>query len=665
MVLLLVPAIVRAEDDIELRNWTAPPYWVPEQGPDRLAAARASVGEQTSDPQPLVNLPSGPLPFIAITPCRLADTRDGTFPFGYGPPFMVAAGPRNFVFTGRCGIPASAQAVSANLTATNTLGPGFILNYPAGGSLPSPPVSSLNYVLGQTVANSAIVPLGTGGAATFIAGVSGTDLIIDVNGYYAGTGLVTSLNALTGDVVLSPGSNVTITPSSGNMLTIASANSGGTVTTIGTGPGLMGGPITSAGIISVATGGITSSMLATGAVGLLQIDSSQVQARVTSICPPGSTIQSIGADGSVVCAGNPVPQSGFSLTPVDTAGNVCQFPSITIGSDGLGLLSYYDITNHDLKVAHCLNVACTSATFSTRDSGGDVGQYTSIAIGSDGLGLISYYDVTNGDLKVAHCSDVACTGVTLSTLDSAGDVGLQTSITIGSDGLGLISYYDISNGDLKVAHCTNVSCTAATLSTLDSAGTVGALSSITVGSDGLGLISYFDSNNTALRVAHCSDVACTSADLYTLDSAGIVGQYTSITVGSDGLGLISYRDLTNLDLKVAHCSNVACSAASLATLDSAGDVGQYDSITIGSDGLGLISYSDITNSDLKVAHCSNVACSTATLSTLDSPGFVGFYTSITIGSDGFGLIAYRDNSNGDLKVAHCSNAFCTPYVRRR
>ena len=31
---------------------------------------------------------------------------------------------------------------------------------------------------------------------------------------------------------------------------------------------------------------------------------------------------------------------------------------------------------------------------------------TSITIGADGLGLISYYDVTNGDLKVAHCSNV-------------------------------------------------------------------------------------------------------------------------------------------------------------------------------------------------------------------------------------------------------------------
>jgi hypothetical protein len=32
----------------------------------------------------------------------------------------------------------------------------------------------------------------------------------------------------------------------------------------------------------------------------------------------------------------------------------------------------------------------------------------SITIGGDGLGVISYYDATNADLKVAHCGDSQC-----------------------------------------------------------------------------------------------------------------------------------------------------------------------------------------------------------------------------------------------------------------
>jgi hypothetical protein len=68
------------------------------------------------------------------------------------------------------------------VTVTNTLGPGHIVIFPQGGGQPT--ASTLNYVAGQTIANAAVVPLGAGGGITVVAGVSGTDLIIDTNGYY-------------------------------------------------------------------------------------------------------------------------------------------------------------------------------------------------------------------------------------------------------------------------------------------------------------------------------------------------------------------------------------------------------------------------------------------------------------------------------------------------
>lgn len=94
----------------------------------------------------------------------------------------------------------------------------------------------------------------------------------------------------------------------------------------------------------------------------------------------------------------------------------------------------------------------------TLDSAGSVGRYSSATIGVDGRALISYWDVTNSNLKVAHCTDLACSAATVTTLDSAGSVGLHSSITIGADGLALISYWDLTNGDLKVAHCSNAFC---------------------------------------------------------------------------------------------------------------------------------------------------------------------------------------------------------------
>jgi hypothetical protein len=89
----------------------------------------------------------------------------------------------------------------------------------------------------------------------------------------------------------------------------------------------------------------------------------------------------------------------------------------------------------------------------TLDDTADVGQFTSVTIGADHLGLISYYDITNRNLKVAHCSNLACTSASLTTLDDVGDVGQDTAITIGADTFGLISYHDVTNGNLKVAHC--------------------------------------------------------------------------------------------------------------------------------------------------------------------------------------------------------------------
>lgn len=126
--------------------------------------------------------PPGVGGFTPVDPCRLADTRGNGFTGAYGPPFMPGGAPRDFPIAGQCGIPFDARAVSFNFTVTNTAGPGFLLAYPQGGTQPT--VSTLNYALNQTVANAAIVPLASSGGITVIPGVSGSNLIIDVNGYF-------------------------------------------------------------------------------------------------------------------------------------------------------------------------------------------------------------------------------------------------------------------------------------------------------------------------------------------------------------------------------------------------------------------------------------------------------------------------------------------------
>jgi len=325
-----------------------------------------------------------------------------------------------------------------------------------------------------------------------------------------------------------------------------------------------------------------------------------------------------------------------------------QQTDITIGADGLGLIVQSDDSS-GLSVSHCDDVACTSATTSTIDSDGYVGVYSSITIGADGLGLISYSKrnprTTLGyDLKVAHCDNAACTSATITTLVS--DFVGTASITTGADGLGLISYVDANTTSLKIAHCDDAACTSATTTTFETDRDILGMTSITTGADGLGLFTYQDITDTPyqlpiFKVGHCDNAACTSATITTIDLDGRFGG-AKITTGADGLGLISYFDsIKSTDesiscsgycfnqLKVAHCDNTACTSVTTFTIDVVehdyyGPMDRHMSVTIGADGLPMISFRDFRVDDpqsaiedeltpdfVAVIHCGNAFCESA------------------------------------------------------
>jgi hypothetical protein len=76
--------------------------------------------------------------------------------------------------------------VALNITVTNPKGTGFLTAYPDGGATPD--ASNVNYVKGHTVANSAVVPVAADGRIDISNGgaqASGTDVIVDVVGYYS------------------------------------------------------------------------------------------------------------------------------------------------------------------------------------------------------------------------------------------------------------------------------------------------------------------------------------------------------------------------------------------------------------------------------------------------------------------------------------------------
>ena len=160
-------------------NWPAPATW---------SSAAAAGGLQTMTDV------SFALPFVAVTPCRIADTRGLGFSGQAGPP-ILDTGTRTFQISGtvsgvpaQCGIPTGADAVSFQFTIVSPNTNGNLIAWPAGGAVPT--ISVLNWSAGETaLGNGTIVPLSAGGAISVrinaAVGTAVGHLVIDVNGYFA------------------------------------------------------------------------------------------------------------------------------------------------------------------------------------------------------------------------------------------------------------------------------------------------------------------------------------------------------------------------------------------------------------------------------------------------------------------------------------------------
>jgi len=125
---------------------------------------------------------NGALQFVAVTPCRVADTRNPDGEFG-GPPIQGGTF-RNFAIPDNlnCGIPNTAAAYSLNVTVVPQGPLGYLTVWPTGESQPT--VSTLNSLDGRVKANAAIVPAGANEAVSVFASNT-TDVVLDIDGYFA------------------------------------------------------------------------------------------------------------------------------------------------------------------------------------------------------------------------------------------------------------------------------------------------------------------------------------------------------------------------------------------------------------------------------------------------------------------------------------------------
>jgi hypothetical protein len=173
--------------DVPLRNWPIPGLGKP--------AAPSGTKRVTSDI-------SFAMPFTAISPCRIADTRGGSFTGQAGAPGLTSFTNRVFQVAGtvagiptQCGIPGGAAAVSFQFTVVFPSAAGNLIAWSSG---PVPNISVLNWDPGTVaLGDSSIVPLSANAITVRLntAGAGQTaQLVIDVNGYF--TALTDTQNAL-------------------------------------------------------------------------------------------------------------------------------------------------------------------------------------------------------------------------------------------------------------------------------------------------------------------------------------------------------------------------------------------------------------------------------------------------------------------------------------
>ena len=126
------------------------------------------------------------LQFYPLSPCRVFDTRNQQ---GHlGGPYLHGTRERDFpVLWSDCQVPHNAQAYSINFTVVPWQGKplGYLSVWAAGSN--QPVVSTLNNPTATVVANAAIVPAGVGGAIAVYPDQD-TDLIADIDGYFAAPG---------------------------------------------------------------------------------------------------------------------------------------------------------------------------------------------------------------------------------------------------------------------------------------------------------------------------------------------------------------------------------------------------------------------------------------------------------------------------------------------
>jgi hypothetical protein len=173
----LAPSVLAGRYTIEVE----PVGWLTASTGFTAYASLGAYEVAINAPQGPTPPPPGPSAFTPLTPTRLVDTRNGVGAVG-----RVTAGRQVIVqVADGVRVPADATAAVVNVAAVNPAAAGFVTVYPCSDGVPD--TSTLNFVGGQTVANTTIAALSPAGqlcAWTYAE----TDILVDITGWLSPRG---------------------------------------------------------------------------------------------------------------------------------------------------------------------------------------------------------------------------------------------------------------------------------------------------------------------------------------------------------------------------------------------------------------------------------------------------------------------------------------------
>jgi hypothetical protein len=453
-------------------------------------------------------------------------------------------------------------------------------------------------------------------------------------------------------------------------------DSGGTVTSVSAGTGLSGGAITGSGTIGIANGGVTglqlaaaavgtpqlangavtSEKLANGAVGLAQVNTAQIQTRISGSCGAGDYLRGINADGSLNCELLPV---SFDRV-LDSSNDVGSSVSIALRSDGRPVIAHHNNTSGWLKLYSCSDAACVTGISRILDiAGADVGEDTSVAIRPNGLPVIVYRDVAAQALKLFDCTTETCSTGVARILDDSVDVSARnTSMVLRADGRPFIAYYEFTNFTVRAYDCANVSCSSGVVCTLSGGGVTST--DVQIRADGRPLIAVGGNPGagTRVRLYDCTNLDCTTATVRAPPSTPSAAP-VALLIRSNDRPLIATTGLSG-NLTMSDCADAICSST-LQTILTTGTSFNTVAMKLRSNGFPLIAYGDVVaanQSDLALFDCSNTSCTAGSIRTIVSNGDFGAEVALALRADDRPVIAYYDALNDDLRLRVCANPEC-------